>query len=93
MTIQPSPGYIFAIPYIQKGPFKSVREVEGLDQFSEVLAVGAHVMDDNGNMRTAPCKVGDIIIHAYSNKEFEIAFNKHRMVHFTEVHGVTKDAE
>lgn len=93
MIIKPEKGYLLAIPFVEDATFKSVKESDGVDQKSKVLVVGDSVMDDKGNMRSTTAKTGDIILHAYSNKEFEINFTKYRFVHFTEVHGIWEDAE
>lgn len=83
-----NPGFILTTPYEQKDkPFKSERERPGEAILSKVLIVGDAVIDDQGTVRQAPCKVGDIIIHAYNNKDFEINFTKYRYVHITEVYG------
>lgn len=88
-NITPAPGYILAIPYVNEDEvFKSVKETDGQDVKSIVLAISSGVIDAEGVLRTAPCRVGDIVISAYSNKEFEIAFTKYRFLHFTEIHGI-----
>ena len=87
-NITPAPGYLLAIPHINKtSTFKPVKETDGLDQLSEVLEVGDSIIDSEGIERKSFAKKGDIILHAYSNKEFEIDFTKYRFVHFTEIHG------
>lgn len=93
MIIKPEKGYLLAIRFVEDSTFKSTKETDGIDQKSKVLVVGEDVMDNNGNMRTTMAKEGDIILHAYSNKEFEINFTKYRFVHFSEVHGIWEDAE
>lgn len=90
--IKPFPGYILATPYINEDEvFKSVKETDGMDQKSVVIAIGDDVLDDNGNTRTTQARLKDIIVHAYSNKEFEIEFTKYRWVHFSEIHGVINE--
>ena len=92
--IIPASGYLLAKPYIEKDSvFLPAKATDGLDQTSEILAVGESVIDSNGIERKAPCKVGDIVHHAYSNKEVEIKFDKFRYIHFTEVHGVINYAK
>jgi len=87
--ITPHPGYILCKPYVETDkPFGSVKEQDGLDQRSEILAIGQDVLDSYGVFRKPYCKVGDVILHAYSNKEFEVDFTKYRFVHFTEIHGI-----
>lgn len=89
--IEPSAGYILCQPYLPKNTtFVSGRESSGEDQKSEVLVVGNDVIDNEGNLRASPCQKGDIIIHAQTNKEFELSFTKYRFVHFSEVHGILK---
>lgn len=83
-----NPGYLLVTRYQQKDkPFKSDREIPGEAILSEVLVVGDSVIDDQGTLREPPCKVGDIIVHAYNNKDFEINFTQYRFCHFTEVYG------
>ncbi len=87
----PVPGWIIAIPYIEEEKtFKSDKVVAGEAQKSEVLAVGDSFIDDHGNLRTPPCKVGDIIIHSYIQNDYETDFNKFRAIKFFEVIGVKK---
>jgi len=82
------PGYILVKPYVNdKDTFSSVRKAVGEALISEVLAVGDSVVDDNGTLRTCPVSVGDVIVHAYNAKDFEIKFKKRRFVHFTEIYG------
>lgn len=88
--IKPSPGYFLATRYIEKKVFESVKETDGQDQLSEILAVGDDVVDSNGITREAPAKVGDIVYHAYSLKEFERDFTKFRYIHFSEIHGIVE---
>ena len=88
MNINPTAGYLLAKPYIFKSTFQSVKETDGLDQKSVILEVGDEVEDNNGIARKSPCKKGDVVIHAYSNKEFEVEFTKYRFIHFSEVHGI-----
>lgn len=88
LNIKPSPGYILTQPYIEDKVFKSAKEQDGMDVLSEVLSVGDEVVDSNGVLRQAPCKVGDIVYSAYSLKEFEKDFSKYRFLHFSELHGI-----
>lgn len=92
--IAPSSGYILTKPHVEDKVFKSVKETDGQDQLSEVIAIGASIRDTNGDWHASPAPVGAIIYHAYSNKEFERDFTKYRFVHFTEIHGIleVKDA-
>lgn len=88
-AITPHPGYILCKPYIEKDKtFIAAKEQDGLDQRSEILAIGQDVLDSYGVLRKPYCKVGDVILNAYSNKEFELDFTKYRFVHFSEIHGI-----
>lgn len=90
--IIPHPGYILTQPYIPADkPFMGVREEAGQDQKSLVLKVGSPVIDSNNITRSAGVSMGDIIIHAQTNKDFELDFTLYRFVHFTEVHGVLQE--
>lgn len=87
--LKPSQGYILVIPHVFPGPLgTTLKEPEGQDQFSKVLAVGDDVIDVNGNLRTTDAQIGDIILHSQTNKEFELKNTQYRMVHFSEVHGI-----
>lgn len=94
-SILPSAGYVLTRNYIpkEKSVFVPIKETDGFDQKSEVIAVGDKVTDSNGVDRFPPCKVEDIIIHAASMSEFEIDMDKYRFVHFTQVHGVWEGAK
>ncbi len=88
-NIQPAPGYLLTKPYIKEDKiFKSAKETEGEDQLSTIIAVGEDVLDDNGNVRTSPAKVGQIIIHTINNSPIEIEGELYRFVHFVQTHGV-----
>lgn len=87
-TIIPSPGYILCEKYVENKIFVSAKESAGEDQKSKVIEVGLPALDDNGHKHESPCKIGDIIIHADSNKTFTYDNILYRMVHFTEVHGI-----
>lgn len=88
-SIKPLDGYVLCVPYTSEGsPFKPVKEQDGLDQLSEVIAVSEQVLDQNNVIRKCPVKIGDIIHHAYSNSEFEIDFTKYRYVFYSQIHGV-----
>jgi co-chaperonin GroES (HSP10) len=87
----PCPGFILAKPYIsEEQTFKNLKEEAGSAQKSEVLAVGDKFVDDHGNLRTPPCKVGDVILHSYIQNDYEVGFDKYRAVRFYEVIGVLK---
>lgn len=90
-NIKPTPGYLLCKIYLfEDTPFKTGREAAGEDKMSEVLEVGENVKDAQGILRTAPCKKGDIILSADSNKTFTIGFDAYRFIHFSEVHGIYK---
>ncbi len=91
--ITPTAGYILTTPYEPDTTFESVRVRPGEALISEILAIGDSVMDDRGNIRTTPYKVGDIIVHAFNNKDFELGFTKYRYCHFTEVYGQVQKKE
>lgn len=87
--VTPTAGYILAAPYIEKDrTFVSGKSSSGEDKKSEVLQISKSVIDSTGIERLCPCQVGDIILHADSNKTFEVGFAPYYMVHFTEVHGI-----
>lgn len=86
--ISPTPGYILTEPFIDETSKFPSREPQGEDQKSHVIAVGDNITDSEGVLRVPPCKVGDIIIHANSNKTFTINYDEFRFVHFVEVHGI-----
>lgn len=87
--LTPAPGYILCQAYTDKdATFTPQKEEQGADQKSIVLAVGPDITDQGGILRTAPCKVGDIILHASTNKDFDHNFVAYRFAHFVEVHGV-----
>ena len=93
MNILPHKGYILCKRFVQpQSIYKSLGESVGEDQKSEVIAVGEDILDSNNILRTPDCKVGDIIIHADSNKTFEIDHEMYRFVHFSEIHGIWEDA-
>ncbi len=92
-SLTANPGYILTSPYIKKDAvFKSDRTAAGEAIVSKVLVVGDSVIDDQGIERKAPCKVGDVIVHAYNNKDFEMDFTKYRFVHFVEIYGRLENA-
>ncbi len=85
------PGWIICKPYVSKDQtFVSEKESSGDAQKSEVLSVGKDYVDDHGNKRTAEVKVGDVILHFYSQHTYEIGFDKYRAIHFSQVIGILK---
>lgn len=87
----PSPGWILGKPYLSEDQtFRSLKEEAGSAQKSEVLAVGLDYVDDHGNLRKSPCKVGDVIVHSYIQNDYEMDFDKFRAIRFFEVIGVMK---
>ena len=85
------PGWIIAKPYISKDQtFISEKESSGDAGKSEVLAVGGEFMDEHGNIRHIEVKVGDVILHIYSQNSYEMGFEKYRAVHFSQVIAVMK---
>ena len=86
------PGWIIAKPYISKEQtFISEKESSGDAGKSEVLFVGDEYIDDNSNKRTTEVKVGDVILHIYSQNSFELGFDKYRAVHFSQVISIIKE--
>jgi len=86
----PLPGYLIAEPFVEAGVFKPAKEQDGLDQTSKVLKISSGVIDNHNNLRSCPVQEGQVIHHAYSNKEVEINFKKYRYIHFSECHGIVK---
>lgn len=84
--IQPSPGYVLCTPYEIPNRIFKPKEVDGLDQMSQIVAIGKNIVDGQGIVREYEGVEGDIIIHAYNNAEFEIENQKYRVVHFTGIH-------
>jgi co-chaperonin GroES (HSP10) len=86
------PGWVITRPYLPKEQtFISEKETAGGAQKSEVLDVGADYIDDHGNPRTTEVKKGDVILHFYSQHDFEIEFSKYRAIHFSQIIGVLKN--
>jgi len=91
MIFVPTSGQIICKPYIDENQtFKSVKEEAGYAQKSEVVAIGSSYVDDHGNIREPMCKKGDIILHKYAQDDYELDFEKYRVIHFSMLLGVAK---
>lgn len=87
-----APGWLLTKPYLPKDSlFHSIKETSGETMRSEVLEVGADLVDDNNILRKAPCKKGEIIFHKYISEDFNIATDKFRFVHFADYRGTWKE--
>lgn len=89
MKIIPANGYILAKIYTPTNQvFKSTKEEPGDAVVSEVVAVGDPIVTDGNITRESPCKVGDIIIHRYTQDTLE-DFNHdyYRFVFFGDYRG------
>jgi len=85
-TFSPFPGWIIATPYISKTQtFNSLKEEAGSAQKSTVIAIGDSFIDDHGNKRECPCKVGDVVLHQYVNDDYELGMDKYRAIKFYQV--------
>lgn len=92
LQFDPLPGWLLTKPYITKEQtFISEKESSGDAGKSEVLEVGDTYIDDHGNERRTNVKVGDIILHIYSQNTFEMGFDKYRAVHFSQVISIIKE--
>lgn len=88
---EPMPGYIIAIPYVEKDQtFVSAKESAGDLQRSVVVSAGDSYIDDHGNIRQSLVKKGDVILHRYTSNTGTIGFDEIRAIHFSEVIGKKK---
>ena len=78
-------GHIITKPYIVESTFRSVKEEAGESQKSEVVAVGDFYLDDHGNTRECPVKVGDIIVHRFAMETVEVDGEQFRIVPFYQI--------
>jgi co-chaperonin GroES (HSP10) len=86
------PGFLICKPFVSKDDtFISDKEVAGEPQISEVISVGGGYIDDHGNSRTPPVKLGDVILHRYTSDDLTIEFDKYRIVHFSNVLGLKSE--
>lgn len=92
MVITPHPGFLYAraiLPQdIPEEQFTSLTGTPGELKRAKVLAIGPELIDDNGNIRTAHCNVGDIIYHAPAADDFLVDNIQYFLIHFSNVRGL-----